>query len=407
MTDEGPPYPDMSGITVLQILPSLELGGAERSAVDVAGALVEAGATSLVASAGGPMVAELEAGGSRHLPFPAATKNPLHMLANVGKLARLVRAEGVDLLHARSRAPAWSALLAARRTGIPFVTTYHAQVHEGPALKRLYNSSLVRGSAVIANSSFNADRIRRVHNVPEARVITIPRGVDLARFDPALLDPSAVARQRADWVGSDAASLPILLLPARFTRWKGQLVAVAAAAELVRCGVRDFRLVLVGDAQGRDDYVAELKGAIEASGLGGQVLLSPSPDDMPTALAAADIVLAPSIDPEPFGRVPIEAQAMQRPVVASDAGGAVETVVAPEDGGGAEAATGRRVPPGAPAGLADALADLLALPEAERQAMGQRGREHVAARYSMRAMCSATLALYRRLLADRNARERV
>ena len=403
MNVEGPSYPDLRGVTVLQIVPSLAVGGAERSTLDIGAALVEAGAASLVASAGGPMVAELEAAGSRHIPFPAATKNPFGMLANVGALGALARREGASLLHARSRAPAWSALFAARRLGIPCVATYHAQVHEGPATKRLYNSSLVRGEAVIANSRFNAERIERIHKVPRERIVTIPRGVDLARFDPVRVGAASALRQRSEWLGEVSPDTALILLPARLTRWKGQLVAVEAAARLVARGETRFRLVMVGDAQGRTDYLAELEGAIAANGLEAFATIAPSPVDMPTAYAASDLVIAPSIDPEPFGRVPIEAQAMERPVIASDAGGALETVAAPQDEGGAESATGLRVPPGDSQALAEAIAGFLALPEAGRRDMGRRGRARVAARYSLRAMCAATLELYDRLLRNKDA----
>jgi len=167
---------------ILQVVPALETGGAERTTVDVASAVVAAGGRAIVASRGGRMVPELAVCGAEHIDMAVHSKNPVVMGLNVERLARLIEREGVGLIHARSRAPAWSALAAARRANVPFVTTYHSRVHEKPRLKVFYNSVMVRGDAVIANSNYTAANIRRVHAPEDGRIFTVPRGIDIEAY---------------------------------------------------------------------------------------------------------------------------------------------------------------------------------------------------------------------------------
>lgn len=390
------PFEGLARPTILQIVPSLDIGGAERTTVDIARAVVKAGGRALVASSGGRLVEELRAAGAEHFDMAAQSKNPIVMALNVEHLTRLILREKVDLVHARSRAPAWSALAAARRTSRPFVTTYHSKVHESPRLKVFYNSVMARGDAVIANSAYTAARIRKVHAPDAARVFTVPRGIDTDYFDPAAVAPARLAALRASWGVED--DRPIFILPARLTRWKGQAVAIEAAAALHAAGRNDFQLLLVGDAQGRDNYMHELEAGIRKSGIAHLVRLTGPCNDMPAAYALSAVVLSPSIDPEPFGRTAVEAQAMERPIIASDSGGQRETVLTPENAGGLGHATGLGVPAGDAAALAAAMARLLDLGAEACHAMGARGRANVLAHYSVRAMASATLAIYARLI---------
>lgn len=389
--------------TVLQIVPALETGGVERTTLDIARALVDAGGKALVASRGGRMVAELEALGGQHIDMPIHSKNPIVMALNVERLTRLIKQQDIDLVHARSRAPAWSALAAARRTGRPFVTTYHSKVYNRPRLKVFYNSVMTRGDAVIANSAYTAARVRAAHKTDEARIFTVPRGIDTDYFDPARVSTQAVARLRTLWGITDTAR-PVFLLPARLTRWKGHTVAIEAARLLKGAGYGDFRLVLIGDALGRDQYVSELTASIVMGNLGSIVSLAGHGADMPTAYALADCVLSPSTKPEPFGRVAVEAQLMGKPVIVSDEGAARETVLSPHDEGGPAAATGWRVPANDATALAEAMRDVLALGPGGitgRVAMGARGRAHILSHYSLAAMCDATLSIYAQLLQHR------
>lgn len=376
---------------VLQVIPALEIGGAERTTVDIAEAIAAAGGRALVASSGGRMLAELEKAGATHFEMDVHSKNPVIMALNVERLTRLAEREKVDLIHARSRAPAWSALAAARRLGVPFVTTYHSKVHEAPRIKVFYNSVMARGDAVIANSRYTAERIARIHAPDPARIFTVPRGIDTERFDESAVGAERIAALKARWKPSGKV---LFLLPARVTRWKGQAVAIDAAARLKAEGRGDFEILFVGDAQGRDRYVSELQSRIAAEGLADRVRFVGPADDMPAAYALADVVLAPSVEAEPFGRVTVEGQAMGRPVIVSDAGGPRETVT-PE--------TGLAVPPGDAAALARAMAALADLGAEGRRAMGARGRANAAANYSLPAMQRATLAIYAELIARARA----
>jgi glycosyltransferase involved in cell wall biosynthesis len=372
---------DLGGAVVLQVLPALGGGGVERGTVEMTEAIAAAGGVALVASAGGRMAPQIAAAGGQHVTLPLATKNPFGLWRNAARLEAVIRAERVAIVHARSRAPAWSAWLAARRTGAHFLTTYHGAYGEDFPGKRRYNAVMARGERVIAISRFIARLIEERHGLDPARIRVIPRGVDAALFDPAAVAPDRVARLARDW------DLPmgrkVVMLPGRLARWKGQAVLVAALARLDAVGV------LVGGERQHPAYAGALKA--QAARLGVALRLVGHCDDMPAALLLADVVVNASIEPEGFGRVVIEAQAMGRPVIATDHGGAVETV---EHG-----VTGWRVPPGDAAALAEALAQVLGMAAAERAALGARARAAVLARYTVPAMQAATLAVYRELLA--------
>ncbi len=369
---------------ILQVLPSLETGGVERSTVEVAEAVAGAGWTALVASAGGRLVPAVERTG-RHLLLPLNTKNPVSMLRNAQLLAGLIRREQVDVVHARSRAPAWSAWWAARQTGRHFVTTYHGAYGEELPLKRQYNAVMARGETVIVASRFMADMVSDRHRVGRERLRVIPRGVD-----PAVFDPDAVSQERKDRIAaawSIQAAAPVILLPGRITGWKGQSVLLDAMARLSR---HDPLVVLAGADQGRTHITARLQEQAGRLGLGERVRLPGDCDDMPAALTVADVVVHASTEPEAFGRVVIEAQAMKRPVIASDLGGPVETV---EHG-----VTGWRVPAGDPAALAAELERVLAMSMAERARVGDAARVAILERCTTGMMQKETLEVYREIL---------
>ncbi|THD42359.1 MAG: glycosyltransferase [Bradyrhizobium sp.] len=381
----------LAGRTILQIIPRLDAGGAERTTIDVAAALVRVGARALVASEGGRLASELQAVGGVFTPFPAATKNPFSMALNVPRLARLIEAEGVDIVHARSRAPAWVALGACGRVKRPFVTTYHGAYSGRSSLKLRYNSVMARGDVVIANSQFTADAIERLYPFARGRLRVIARGTDLGRFAPAAVDRARVLRLREAW--GVAPHEKVVLLAARLTEWKGQKVLIEAARLLKARGLTDVRYVLAGDPQGRDSYARDLDVKIRRAGLEGVVLRVGHCTDMPAALLAANVVAVPSTEPEAFGRSAVEAQAMGAMVVVSDSGAAPETVLAPPQTM-AQARTGWRAPPGDAPALADALSAALTLGASARDAIAQRARAHVEANFSLVKMTDDTLAAY-------------
>lgn len=375
-----PPAPESP--VVLQVLPSLVTGGVERGTVEIAQAIVEAEATALVASAGGPLVRQIERAGGEHIALPLTTKSPFGIWRNAAALEALIRDRKVSLVHARSRAPAWSAWLACRRTGVPFVTTYHGTYSEGTPFKRLYNSVMARGRIVIAASHFIADLVVRQHKVDPSRIRVIPRGVDPAVFDPATVSGSRIARMAEDWRLPD--NVRTVVLPGRLTSWKGHSVVLDAVARLDR---RDVMCVFVGSHQGRSAYARALEQQATRLGIADRLRLVGQCDDMPAAMCLSDVVVHASIKPEAFGRVVIEAQAMGRPVIASDLGGPVETVRHGE--------TGWRVRPNDPDALAAAIAVALDLSDADRLALGERARSSVP---TVRAMQDATLDVYEAVL---------
>lgn len=377
---------DSSRPVVLQVLPALATGGVERGTVEIAEAIMQYGGEALVASEGGRMVAAIEYAGGRHVALPLARKNPLTMWRNAGRLARLIRRFGVDIVHARSRAPAWSAWLACKHTGARFVTTYHGVYNEDAPGKRRYNAVMARGERVIAISHYIAQHLVERHQVDPARVRVIPRGVDPVRFDPQAIGQERIMRLAREWQLPDG--FQTIMLPGRLTRWKGQEVLIAALAKL---GLPNLCCVLVGSDQGRHGYATSLVRQAEQLGVLDRLRFGGECTDMPAALKLADVVVNASTDPEGFGRTIIEAQAMGRLTIATDHGGAVETV---EHG-----ITGWRVPPGDADALAATIAYALSLSAEERQAIGAEARDAVCRQYSTAAMQQATLGVYNELLA--------
>jgi glycosyltransferase involved in cell wall biosynthesis len=383
-------------LSVLQVTPELSAGGVERTTLEMAEAISRAGGLALIASAGGRLEPDLEAAGGELVKLPVQTKNPITALANTWALYRLAKKRNVALIHARSRAPAWSALGAARLAGVPFVTTFHGiyNAHSGP--KRFYNSVMARGDVVIANSEYTREHILANYDVKAERVVVIPRGVDLDVFDEAKIDFDDVAALRTRWKVAANDPRTILFAPARLTRWKGQLVLIEAIALLEKRRPGAVKLVFAGDAQGRNAYVDEMNSAIERHGLRETVALAGHLRQMPEAFAASDIALFPVIEPEAFGRGAVEAQAMGVPVIASDLGGFTETV--------REGETGFLTPPGNAPALAAAIERMIDLGPEKRAQMGATARARVHKLYSKSALQSATLAVYERVL--REAAER-
>jgi glycosyltransferase involved in cell wall biosynthesis len=378
--------PSMKDRTILQIVPELATGGAERTTIEVAQAIVQAGGRALVWSAGGRLLPELEAVGATHFQGPAASKNPWTVfVSNPATLTDIIQREKVDLVHARSRAPAWSALITARRAIVPFVTTYHGIYNAKSAIKRWYNSVMVRSDAIIANSNYTKAHVMEQHGVPSDKIKVIYRGVDIDAFNPAAVSPKRSAALAQKWNLSPDRDRLRIILPARLTEWKGQRILIAALSQLKMQGL-DFEAILVGDSQGRDAYVEGLKAQISEAGLTQQVFLVGHCSDMPAAFSLCDIAVTPSTEPEAFGRTAAEAQAMALPIIASDLGGARETV----DPG----VTGYLSARGDVAALAAHLATLITMSPETRRNMGAEGFDRIRALFTTQSLQSQTLALY-------------
>ncbi|MEM7694619.1 MAG: glycosyltransferase family 4 protein [Pseudomonadota bacterium] len=382
-------------MTVLQVVPELETGGAERTTVDVAAALVKAGDRALVVSEGGRMVDELTAVGAEHITMPVKTKAIFAMRRNAADLAALAEREAVDIIHARSRAPAWSALWAASWTYRPFVTTFHGAYNQKSRLKAQYNSVMARGDIVIANSAFTAALIAERHPFAASRIVTIHRGVDLSKFDDAA---EARGREMLRRWKVDPRE-PVILHLARLSPFKGQELVLDALVDLDRVNPRPWVCVFAGDDQGRTEFRDRLIQKVDQLNLKRRVRIVGHVDDVPAAYAATTVAIQPSLYPETFGRAAVEAQAAGVPVIVSDHGAVRETVLAPPDVG-RDRRTGWRVPPGEAEGLTEALFEALQASSLSRKTIGARGRAHALTHFSLEAMTGKTLGVYHSLLED-------
>lgn len=361
----------LSGTVLLQVLPRLNEGGVERATVDISRAFVAAGGLSLVVSEGGRMEPELAAHGAELIRFPVASKNPLTIRQNLYRLADLIDGKKVDLVHARSRAPAWSAYWAAKRTGRPFVTTYHGIYSGKSRFKSIYNSVMAKGDVVIANSEFTRRHVLECYGMEPGRVVTVDRGVDLQQF----VEASAEKRQalRRGW--AVPAEGTIFLLAARLTGWKGHELAF----EALRRVESPCTLVVVGE--GKAKYEKHLRSIAPSNArFVGHIT------DMATAYSVADFVLVPSLDPEAFGRTAVEPQAIGRPVLAADHGALSDTVEHGE--------TGWLVPPRNAPAWVEAMETACRTPAHVRARMGEAGKRRVRARYSLEQMAAKTLDIY-------------
>ncbi|WP_370677005.1 glycosyltransferase [Pleomorphomonas sp. PLEO] len=369
---------------ILQLLPALGDGGVERSTVEMVGYLRDKGIVNFVASGGGDLVTAVEAGGAKHLAIPVGRKAPWSIIGNAFAVAKLIDREAIDIVHARSRAPAWAGWLATRFARRPcrFLTTFHGVYGHGNALKRLYNRVMLRGPLVVANSQFIRDHIETIYGYPADRIVVAARGIEPALFDPAHVtdDQRAAIRHEFGMVDGE----PILIMVGRVTGWKGHAVLVDA---LARQADRPWRLVLVGS--GNDGVIADLKARIDGHGLSQRIILTGSRRDVPILLAAADLAFSASTRPEAFGRAAIEAEAMQTPVIATDHGGSRETVL--------PGRTGWLVAPGDADAMAAAIGEALSAPERLKE-MGRAGRAFVMENYTTARMLEQEFSAYRRLM---------
>ena len=372
------------GPVVLQVVPSLVTGGAERGTIEIAAAIVADGGTAIVASEGGSMEVDLRRAGALHLKLPAASKNPI-VYRNIARLEQIIAAYNVDIVHVRSRAPAWSARAAAQRAGCHFITTFHAPYNFSNALKKRYNQIMAEGERVIAISEFIADHVREHYNVDRTRLRVIRRGIDIARFDPDRVSAERMIQLSTRWRLPDG--VPLILMPGRLTRWKGQTVLLEALSQLKDL---DYRCVMVGSDQGRTAYRRELEALIARYGIASRTSIMDECNDMPAAYMLSDVVVSASTDPEGFGRIIGEAQAMGRPVVASDHGGAREQIIAER--------TGFLFPSGDAAALAAGLRKALSLAPDVRARLHDEAIARVRAEFSKDLMCARTLAIYREVL---------
>lgn len=378
---------------IVQVLPALVTGGAERGAIDVAVASLEAGLQSIVISSGGPMARELSRAGATHIELPVDSKNPVTVKRNIRRIQDAIREHtgntGSDvvpgIVHARSRAPAWSALHAAKALGMAFVTTFHATYNYNSPVKKAYNAVMIKGERVIAISNFIRDHMMNDYQCEWARIRVIHRGIDTGMFHPEKVSVERVVKLATDWRLPDG--VPVVMLPGRLTRWKGQILLLRALAKIKD---RPYRCLLVGSDQGRTAYREELEREAESLGIADRVHIVDDCRDMPAAYMLADVVVSASTDPEAFGRVAVEGQAMGRPVVAPNHGAAPEQVT--------HGVTGFLFDPSNEDSLASMLDQALALGPEERERLRDVGIANVAEHFTKEVMCGKTLDVYREIL---------
>ena len=373
----------------MQIIPELGIGGAEQGCIDIAAEIVRAGARSIVVSNGGSRVNDLLRIKSDHFNMPVHSKNIGTMLRNIGRLKHLIRKHNVDIVHVRSRAPAWSAYRACRATRTPFVTTVHAAYKGNDnKFKKTYNSIMAKGDRVIAVSEFIANYVRDNFDVDSRNLVTIPRGVDMARFHPELVTAERAIKLAKAWRIPDG--VPIILMPGRVSKIKGHQVLLDALEKL---GRRDIFCIMVGPNQGRNEFQEELEQSITSKNLSGIVRIVDNCTDMPAAYSLASVVVAPSIVPEGFGRTPVEAQAMGRPVIASDYGGYKETII--------DRQTGWLFPVGDSDMLVECLRQALSLTNTQRQQLANQAILHVQQNFTKDKMCNDTMEVYADILRNK------
>ena len=374
-----------SNPVILQVLPHMGAGGVPRGVIDIASAVVDSGWTALVASEGGHGVHELKRVGGKHIQMPLASKNPVTIYRNIQRLRRLFVDERVSLIHARSRAPAWSGYYAARASDIPFVTTFHGTYGHKGKLKRRYNDVMTRGNAVIAISEHIARHIETVYGVNDKRVRIVYRGIDTELFEPGSVSSERVIALAKQWRLTEP--IPVVMMSGRLTRWKGQQVLIEALSIL---GREDIRCLFIGDDQGRGGYRRDLDALVKKLNLSNTVHFPGHCRDMAAAYMLADVVVSASTEPEAFGRVMVEAQAMGKPVVVSNHGASTELII--------EGETGWSFVPGDPKSLAKALKTVLSLSEKQREGLAHKAISHVTAHFTVAHMQQQTMSTYREVL---------
>jgi glycosyltransferase involved in cell wall biosynthesis len=392
-TDRSPRT--LAGATVLQIVPALREEPVARTALIVARALLQSGARALVASEDGPLVAELEGIGGEWKPLVNATANPFRLRGAARELEQLIASERIDIVHAHSIGAAWSANKAAAQTAVWRVTTL-PDVPPISGLSRYWASALARADRIITPSNFAAAPMVARYRIPRERLSIVPRSIDVGAFDAASITPERIAAVRKSWRTS--AHERILLVPGRVAPWNGQIILPEVARALLDAEMAGFVFVLAGEHRSHRKYARFIAKQARAKGVGSRFRLPGHCHDLPAALAAADTVVFPAIEPPVFGRTVAQAQAIGRPVVTSDIGILPEQIAAPPELP-EDVRTGWAVKAGDPTALAEALGAAFSLDDAAYRAMAARARQFARYMFAPESVASATCSIYRVLLA--------
>jgi len=381
-----------SKLKVLQVIPKLGYGGAETGCYDLAHYLPENNCASYIVTSGGELLKFIDQKKVKLIKLPVHSKNPILMIFNSLALIFIILFNNISIVHARSRAPAWSCLIATKITRRKFVTTFHGTYNFKNPIKKFYNSIMVRSNLVIAGSNFIFSHIK--NNYPKyinlkKRFLVIFRGINVDYFDPSTTLESEEDNLRLSW--GVPIDKKLILLPGRLTAWKGQEVFIEAL-DLVNkeLGHQSFYAVILGSDQGRDVYTKKIKRLAEQYRLTPQLKFVEHCKNMPLAYKLSDLVISASIEPEAFGRVAIESQSMEKPIIASDIGGSNETIVNNE--------TGFLFKSGNPGSLSKKIVEALNLDESRLKSMGIEGRKNIIKKFNVEKMCFSTYSEYKKLL---------
>ena len=369
---------------ILQVLPALNSGGVERGTFEIANAIVDKGWQSYVASIGGVLVDELEKSGTKHLNISTLRSHAL-VLYSAWQLYKIIKEHNINLIHARSRLPAWACYWASKWAKVPMVTTFHGAYGCQNRFKYCYNSVMVKGDRVIAPSQFIAEHIEKTYKVPSSKIDLIYRGVDLKQFNPSAVSPDTIKLIRKKWQVNKGEML--FLLPGRFTAIKGHEVLLRAMAAFKD---KNWKLILMGSWHGKEKYLEHVKKVIIELDLESRVLIEPAQGAIQEAYAAADIIVCPSTKPESFGRTIAEAGAMAKPAITTNMGGGAEIVVSNE--------TGWLVQSNSVKSLQKALKNAFNLSSEQLDKIGKSAEVFIQKNFTLTAMQEKTTKLYEEVL---------
>ena len=377
---------------ILQIIPNMEIGGAERTVLEITSFLKDTNFSSLVLTSGGKLIDDLEKANIEVIKLKIDKKNPYSIIKNFFLFIKIFREKKINLVHVRSRAPAWSAIFAAKKLGIPVLTTWHGHVSNSSFIKKIYNSIMLKGDAVIANSIYTAENISKIYGMNKSKIDIIPRGVDVNNFKKSDINSHEIAKIKENWKIFDKEKV-IILLPARLTKWKGHEVAIEAINLLKgESFFKNIVCLFAGEQKNSQKYIHNLNRLISSYSLEKKIRLIGKVENMPLAYHASDVILSPSIEPEPFGRIPIEAQASGKIIISCDAGAVKDTIKSGKN------FTGFKAIPNNSESLADKIKIALKMENEEIQGMQKRAIMNVKNNFSLESMCKKTLEVYNRLL---------
>ncbi len=378
---------------VLQVLPNLISGGVERGTLEIAKALIDHKYQAFVCSKGGKMVADLELFGAKHITLPVHSKNPMVMIINIFRLKRIIEENNINIVHARSRAPAWGCYFACKLAGVKFVTTFHGTYKASNSFKKLYNSIMLKGEKVIAISMFIYKHILKTYKISEDKLTIINRGVDLNYFSPSLVNDKRISALKQDLNLNDSLlkNKKIIIMPARFTRWKGHLYLLEIFKQMLE---ENFLCLFIGAAELKhSEYLNDINKHIKKHKLEESVLIREEVKDMPALYMLADFVVSASLKPEAFGRTIVEAQSMEKIIIATKEGGATEESIV-------DKITGFHIPSDDSFAASNILKAALKLSPSDYNQITSKARRNVEQHFSIEIMCNNTLQLYQDMLDD-------